>query len=131
MAGEGNLNMGMSESDIKAMKDALCSQQQLLQKLYAELDVEREASATAVSEALSMILRLQEEKSLVKMEATQYKRMTEEKISHAEESLANFEDRSKTSSFRSSVVLPFFSGAFDAGLLGAFSAFSGGLTGGA
>lgn len=92
MAGEGNLNMGMSESDIKAMKDALCSQQQLLQKLYAELDVEREASATAVSEALSMILRLQEEKSLVKMEATQYKRMTEEKISHAEESLANFED---------------------------------------
>lgn len=92
MAGEGNLNMGMSESDIKAMKDALCSQQQLLQKLYAELDVEREASATAVSEALSMILRLQEEKSVVKMEATQYKRMTEEKISHAEESLANFED---------------------------------------
>lgn len=92
MAGEGNLNMGMSEADIKSMKDALCSQQQLLQKLYAELDVEREASATAVSEALSMILRLQEEKSAVKMEATQYKRMTEEKISHAEESLANFED---------------------------------------
>ncbi|KAJ4709536.1 Myosin-binding protein [Melia azedarach] len=89
---EGNMNLGMSEAEVKELKDALCAQQQLLQKLYAELDVEREASATAVSEALSMILRLQEEKSAVVMEASQYKRMTEAKICHAEESLAAFEE---------------------------------------
>ncbi|XP_059635971.1 myosin-binding protein 7-like isoform X2 [Cornus florida] len=39
-----------------------------------------------------MILRLQGEKAAVKMEASQYKRMTEEKMYHAEESLSIFED---------------------------------------
>ncbi|KAJ0030556.1 hypothetical protein Pint_14338 [Pistacia integerrima] len=89
---EGNTNSGMAETDVKAMRETLRAQQQLLQNLYAELDVEREASGTAVSEALSMILRLQGEKSVVMMEASQYKRMAEEKICHAEESLAIFED---------------------------------------
>ncbi|OMO87094.1 hypothetical protein CCACVL1_09269 [Corchorus capsularis] len=82
----------IQETDIKVLKETLRSQQQLLQKLYAEIDVEREASATATNEALSMILRLQGEKAAMKMEASQYKRMTEEKICHAEESLAIFED---------------------------------------
>ncbi|KAF4370409.1 hypothetical protein F8388_016146, partial [Cannabis sativa] len=82
----------MSETDIIVLKDTLQLQQQLLQKLYAELDQEREASASAASEALSMILRLQGEKAAVKMEANQYKRLAEEKICHAEESLAIFED---------------------------------------
>ncbi|XP_062078455.1 uncharacterized protein LOC133782981 [Humulus lupulus] len=83
---------GMSEPDIIVLRDTLQLQQQLLQKLYAELDQEREASASAASEALSMILRLQGEKAAVKMEANQYKRLSEEKICHAEESLAIFED---------------------------------------
>ncbi|OMO80804.1 hypothetical protein COLO4_23938 [Corchorus olitorius] len=82
----------IQETDIKVLKETLRSQQQLLQKLYAEIDVEREASATATNEALSMILRLQGEKAAVKMEASQYKREAEEKICHAEESLAIFED---------------------------------------
>ncbi|XP_044471010.1 uncharacterized protein LOC123200004 isoform X2 [Mangifera indica] len=82
----------MAETEVKAMKETLCAQQQLLQNLSAELDVEREASGTAVSEALSMILRLQEEKSAIVMEASQYKRMAEEKISHAEETLESYED---------------------------------------
>ncbi|XP_044463233.1 uncharacterized protein LOC123194133 isoform X1 [Mangifera indica] len=89
---EGNTNSGMTETDVKAMRETLCAQQQLLQNLYAELDVEREASSTAVSEALSMILRLQEEKSAIVMEASQYKRMSEAKICHVEEYLAIFED---------------------------------------
>ncbi|MBA0645745.1 hypothetical protein Goklo_013802 [Gossypium klotzschianum] len=80
------------ETDITVLKETLRSQQQLLQKLYAELDVEREAAATATNEALSMILRLQGEKAAMKMEASQYKRLAEEKISHAEESLAIFEE---------------------------------------
>ncbi|AES92470.1 putative Zein-binding domain-containing protein [Medicago truncatula] len=82
----------MSESDITAMKETLRAQQQLLQKLYAELDQEREASATAASEAMDMILRLQGEKAAVKMEASHYKRMSEEKIGHAEATLEVFEE---------------------------------------
>ncbi|KAI3996659.1 hypothetical protein MKX01_009491 [Papaver californicum] len=77
----------MGTSDGASMKEALMKQQKLLQKLYAELEEEREASATAASEALSMILRIQEEKAAEKMEATQYKRMTEEKMQHIERSL--------------------------------------------
>ncbi|KAF3452926.1 hypothetical protein FNV43_RR03359 [Rhamnella rubrinervis] len=89
---EGSTYYGMTDSDMTAMKEALLAQQQLLQKLYVELDEERESSATAASEALSMILRLQGEKAAVKMEASQYKRLAEEKICHAEESLEIFED---------------------------------------
>ncbi|XP_021275872.1 uncharacterized protein LOC110410481 [Herrania umbratica] len=91
MAGS-SATLPSQETDITALKEMLLTQQQLLQKLYAELDVEREASATATNEALSMILRLQGEKASVKMEASQYKRLAEEKIGHAEESLAIFED---------------------------------------
>ncbi|GMI94716.1 hypothetical protein HRI_003140900 [Hibiscus trionum] len=80
------------ETDVMVLKEMLRSQQQLLQKLYAELDVEREAANTATNEALSMILRLQGEKAAMKMEASQYKRMAEEKITLAEESLAVFEE---------------------------------------
>lgn len=75
-----------------SLKDALCAQQQLLQKLHHELEVERESSATAASEALAMILRLQGEKAAVKMESVQYKRLAEEKMYHAEESMEIFED---------------------------------------
>lgn len=82
----------MSETDIIALKETLQAQQQLLQKLYSELDEEREASASAATETLSMILRLQGEKAAVQMEANQYKRMAEEKMCHAENSLFIFED---------------------------------------
>ncbi|KAG6673287.1 hypothetical protein I3842_16G103900 [Carya illinoinensis] len=82
----------MSEIDITAIKDTLQTQQQLLQKLYIELDEEREASSTAASEALSMILRLQGEKAAVQMEASQYKRLAEERMSYVENSLSVFED---------------------------------------
>ena len=60
-------SFGTPETDITALTEALKSQQHLLQKLYADLDQEREASSTAADEALSMILRLQGEKSAVKM----------------------------------------------------------------
>lgn len=89
---EGETLSEMSETDVTTFKKTLQAQQQLLQTLYAELDQEREASASAASEALSMILRLQGEKAAVKMEASQYKRLAEEKMCHAEESLAIFED---------------------------------------
>ncbi|KAK4265413.1 hypothetical protein QN277_026469 [Acacia crassicarpa] len=82
----------MAESEIIAMKETLRAQQQLLQMLYTELDEEREASATAASEALDMIHRLQGEKATVKMEARQYERMAEERLEHAETTLEIFEE---------------------------------------
>ncbi|KAK8660155.1 hypothetical protein V6N13_051089 [Hibiscus sabdariffa] len=80
------------ETDVTVLKETLRCQQQLLQKLYSELEVERESSATATNESLSMILRLQSEKAAMKMEASQFKRLAEEKIGHAEESLAILEE---------------------------------------
>ncbi|KAL4320284.1 hypothetical protein GQ457_18G011560 [Hibiscus cannabinus] len=80
------------ETDVTVLKETLRCQQQLLQKLYSELEVERESSATATNESLSMILRLQSEKAAMKMEASQYKRLAEEKIGHAGESLAILEE---------------------------------------
>ncbi|XP_021750079.1 uncharacterized protein LOC110715775 [Chenopodium quinoa] len=74
------------------LKETLHAQQELLQKLYSELDMERESSATAADEALSMILRLQGEKAAVGMEASQYKRIAEEKICHAQETLETFQE---------------------------------------
>ncbi|CAA0814697.1 Protein of unknown function- DUF593 [Striga hermonthica] len=85
-------NPPVSPFEMSFLKETLCAQQQLLQKLYSELDAEREASATAASEALNVILRLQGEKAAVKMEAEQYKRLAEEKMCHAEESFAIVED---------------------------------------
>ncbi|GMI88635.1 hypothetical protein HRI_002532800 [Hibiscus trionum] len=91
MAGT-SATLPIQETDVIVLKETLRSQQQLLQKLYSELDVERESSATAANESLSMILRLQSEKASMKMEAIQYKRLAEEKIGHAEESLAILEE---------------------------------------
>ncbi|KAJ9557881.1 hypothetical protein OSB04_012495 [Centaurea solstitialis] len=85
-------SMDAIEPNSNSLKEALCIQQRLLQKLYNELDVERESAAIAASEALSMILRLQGEKAAVKMEAEQYKRLAEEKMNHAEESMEVFEE---------------------------------------
>ncbi|XLU31017.1 hypothetical protein S245_067083 [Arachis hypogaea] len=82
----------MAEADIKAMKKTHRAQQTPLQQLHAELDQEKEASATVASEAMDMILRLQGEKDAVKMEASHYKRMAKEKIGHAEKTLEVFEE---------------------------------------
>ncbi|XP_071707126.1 uncharacterized protein [Rutidosis leptorrhynchoides] len=55
--------------------------------LYVELDKERNAAATAADEAMSMILRLQEEKASIEMESHQYQRMIEEKSAYDEEEM--------------------------------------------
>ncbi|KAL8152482.1 hypothetical protein V2J09_010242 [Rumex salicifolius] len=82
----------MEDASVKELMETLTAQQELLQQLYSELDMEREATATAVNESLSMILRLQAEKAAVEMEASQYKRMAEEKMVHTEETLETFRD---------------------------------------
>ncbi|KAK1411157.1 hypothetical protein QVD17_37702 [Tagetes erecta] len=55
--------------------------------LYVELEKERNAAATAADEAMSMILRLQEEKASIEMELRQYQRMIEEKSAYDEEEM--------------------------------------------
>ncbi|XP_019066880.1 uncharacterized protein [Solanum lycopersicum] len=82
-----DIGKAVSRFDVESLQEMLCFQEQLIEKLYNELDEESEASSTAATEALSMILRLQGEKAAEEMEAEQYKRFVEEKMSHAEESL--------------------------------------------
>lgn len=74
------------------LRIALYEMKEDVQRLEEELDAEREATATSASEAMSVILRLQGEKAALAMEASQYKRMVEERMSHAELSLELLED---------------------------------------
>ncbi|KAK3001296.1 hypothetical protein RJ639_021668, partial [Escallonia herrerae] len=55
--------------------------------LYLELEKERNAAATAADEAMAMILRLQEEKASIEMEARQYHRIVEEKTAYDAEEM--------------------------------------------
>lgn len=86
------MHSGTSEDEVVYLKEALHSHQQLLQQVQSELEVEREAAESAASEALSMILRLQAEKAALKLEANQYKRVAEERMSHVEEAQFFLED---------------------------------------
>ncbi|XP_044509125.1 myosin-binding protein 7-like isoform X2 [Mangifera indica] len=80
------------ENECTALRETVASQQKTMQDLYMELDEERNASSSAANEAMSMILRLQREKAEVQMEARQFKRFAEEKISHDQQELLAFED---------------------------------------
>ncbi|OAY64454.1 Myosin-binding protein 7 [Ananas comosus] len=82
----------MAENEVVALREALRDQYLAMEKLYAELEEERKASASGADEALFMILRLQEEKAIEKMESSQYRRMAEEKIQHAEECVRILKD---------------------------------------
>lgn len=80
------------ENECVALRELLARQQQTIQELNAELEEERNASASATTEAMSMILKLQREKAEAQMEARQYKRFAEEKMAHDQQELLAFED---------------------------------------
>ncbi|XP_072977882.1 myosin-binding protein 7 [Typha angustifolia] len=80
------------ENEAAALREALGSHQQSMQDLYSELEAERNAAATAASEAMSMILRLQREKAEALMDARQFKRFAEEKMAHDQQEIATLED---------------------------------------
>ncbi|CAO2149335.1 unnamed protein product [Urochloa humidicola] len=65
-----------------ALREALAAQRRHAAGLLAELELERGAAEGAASEAMSMILRLQREKSEAMMEARQYRRYAEERFAH-------------------------------------------------
>ncbi|QCE06343.1 probable myosin-binding protein 4 [Vigna unguiculata] len=65
---------------------------QCLDSLHKELEAERNASAVATNEAMSMITRLQEEKAALQMEALQYLRMMEEQAEYDKDQLDKVND---------------------------------------
>ncbi|KAK4401800.1 protein FLOURY 1-like [Sesamum angolense] len=73
------------ESDVSALRKLIKIERQRANAAQAELAKERAASATAAEEAMAMILRLQNEKSLIEMELSQYRRLAEEKQIHDQE----------------------------------------------
>ncbi|KAG0480180.1 hypothetical protein HPP92_010786 [Vanilla planifolia] len=80
------------EIEAAALREALGSNQQSIQDLHSELEEERAAAATAASEAMSMILRLQREKAETQMDARQFKRFAEEMMCHDQQEIALLED---------------------------------------
>ncbi|WOL19619.1 myosin-binding protein 7 [Canna indica] len=80
------------ENEVTALREMVANQQLTIQELCAELDEERSAAATAASETMSMILRLQHEKAEAQMEARQFKRFAEEKMDHDQQELIALED---------------------------------------
>uniref|UniRef100_A0A6M2EIQ3 GTD-binding domain-containing protein n=1 Tax=Populus davidiana TaxID=266767 RepID=A0A6M2EIQ3_9ROSI len=73
---------GEEKHGIRVLEQASEEEHAACSGLYLELEKERSAAATAADEAMAMILRLQEEKALIEMEARQYHRMIEEKSAY-------------------------------------------------
>lgn len=80
------------DTEAAALRETLGSHRTSIRSLYAELEEERSSAATAASEAMSMILRLQREKAEAQMEFRQFKRLAEEKMSHDQHEIALLED---------------------------------------
>lgn len=75
----------VEEFDITELKKLVKIERKRANVAYAELEKERAASATAAEETMAMILRLQNEKSLIEMEANQYRKLAEKKQLHDQE----------------------------------------------
>ncbi|KAL6517584.1 hypothetical protein OROMI_033285 [Orobanche minor] len=74
-----------SEYDVLILRKLLRDERRKAKVALEELAKERWASASAAEEAMAMILRLQNEKSLIELELHQYKRLSEEKQIHDQE----------------------------------------------
>ncbi|KAL5794796.1 hypothetical protein ACOSP7_003390 [Xanthoceras sorbifolium] len=80
-------NAGNDISEVRMLEEALEMEKVSCAVLYSELEKERAAAATAADEAMAMILRLQEDKALIEMEARQYHSMIEENFAYQEEEM--------------------------------------------
>lgn len=70
------------EFDLSVLRSLIKAERQRANAALVELEKERAASATAAEEAMAMILRLQNEKSLIELESSQFRRLAEEKQIH-------------------------------------------------
>lgn len=73
------------ECDVVRLRELVKIERQRANAANVELEKERMAAATAAEETMAMILRLQKEKSVIEMEAHQYRRLAEEKQLHDQE----------------------------------------------
>lgn len=80
------------ESSVDRLKRQIEYDKKCMAALHKELEEERNASAIAANEAMSMITRLQEEKAALQMEAHQYLRMMEEQAEYDNEELEKVND---------------------------------------
>ncbi|KAK6929598.1 GTD-binding domain [Dillenia turbinata] len=78
---------GDERNAIRMLEQALEEEHAAHAALDLELEKERSAAASAADEAMAMILRLQEEKASIEMEARQYQRMIEEKTAYDAEEM--------------------------------------------
>ncbi|KAH6809109.1 zein-binding protein of unknown function [Perilla frutescens var. frutescens] len=78
---------GDNNNKIRFLEQTLEKERAARAALYVELDKERSAAASAADEAMAMILRLQEEKASIGMEARQYQRIIEEKSAYDDEEM--------------------------------------------
>ncbi|XP_015892233.3 protein FLOURY 1-like [Ziziphus jujuba] len=70
--------------DAMELRKLVKIERQRAKEAQTELEKERMAAATAAEEAMAMILRLQNEKSCIEMQANQYRRMAEHKQQYDE-----------------------------------------------
>ncbi|KAL6581999.1 hypothetical protein OROMI_006013 [Orobanche minor] len=78
---------GCNRDTIRLLEQALEQERTAHSSLYIELEKERSAAASAADEAMAMILRLQEEKASIEIEARQYQRILEEKSAYDAEEI--------------------------------------------
>lgn len=76
-----------TKNAVRVLEQALEEEHAAHVAVCLELEKERSAAATAADEAMAMILRLQEEKASIEMEARQYRRMVEEKSAYDAEEM--------------------------------------------
>lgn len=69
-----------AEDETAALREALLAAQDTVAALQGEVEEERLAAASAASEAMAMMLRLQREKAEVQMELRQFRRFADEKM---------------------------------------------------
>lgn len=82
-----NDKQSSSEMIIDKLRKALEEEQDACAALYVELEKDRSAAEIAADEAMSMILKLQEEKAELEMETRQYQRIVEEKNAYIEQEM--------------------------------------------
>ncbi|CAI9287004.1 unnamed protein product [Lactuca saligna] len=71
--------------DVMTLRRLVKIERQRAHDAYIELEKERMASTTAAEEAMALILRLQNQKSVLEMEAQQHQRLCHEKQLHDQE----------------------------------------------
>ncbi|XP_027365618.1 myosin-binding protein 3 [Abrus precatorius] len=89
---ESNITEIEGESIVDRLRRQIEYYKNGMDALQKELEEERNASAIATNEAMSMITRLQEEKAALQMEALQYLRMMEEQAEYDNDELEKVND---------------------------------------